>query len=582
MHEYAGPRSSRNDPSQSKSIDPSKTHPSHLRDSWTANLVHRAATHGLSVLAPIEVLSLQRTLGNQRVSELLRKPSLAASTEKQTVQPGIAGPGRALEPPIRAEMESRFGRDFSRIRIHAEAEADTSAHALDAQAYTVGQDIVFRAGQYAPHTERGRRLLAHELAHTLQQRPIVGLAGEALQAGRPGDRLEQEAEVAAQSALSGSASPFRPTPVGRLVQRQQAEQTQAVAVDYDAFTLPDGAMKSGDSAHRLTQNSAQLEQVYADADRGNTRAQRFIRDLEEVYAATGAAVADKEYSLLCQVPVIHEVGSCIPNWSFIDYLQKDKPGGQRLRRALGNAYARRSKELRVRNEIIQHALNLLYAGMVVRGGVLPKSVGTAAEAPAAGKAVGGSAEAPAAGKAVGGSAEAPAAGKAVGAPTKSTIPAEGEQQTSQATRDPASSGAQRPPSQSTVGKGAKAWGAWPRTNTAVGRLPRFSGRKLAFVKDALRKAGFREVSPNEWAHPDGSYVRIDPPHAPSGAYRAEKPGEKPYYSGPPTETPDKPYRSHEEPHYHKEWRHPTTNDLYHLDDAGYINPDPGQIHIIGR
>jgi hypothetical protein len=66
-------------------------------------------------------------------------------------------------------MEPLFGHDFSRVRIHADAEADRAAAAVDAQAYTVGTHIVFAAGRYVPHVAKGHTLLAHELAHTVQQ-----------------------------------------------------------------------------------------------------------------------------------------------------------------------------------------------------------------------------------------------------------------------------------------------------------------------------------------------------------------------------------------------------------------------------
>ena len=66
-------------------------------------------------------------------------------------------------------MEPRFERDFSAVRVHAGAEAADSARALNARAYTVGRDIVFAEGQFAPHSERGRQLIAHELSHVVQQ-----------------------------------------------------------------------------------------------------------------------------------------------------------------------------------------------------------------------------------------------------------------------------------------------------------------------------------------------------------------------------------------------------------------------------
>src|SRR5690606_6452449 len=63
--------------------------------------------------------------------------------------------------------------DFSRVRIHTGPQADAAADAVNARAYTLGHDIVFAGGEYAPHTDAGRRLLAHELTHVIQQRPGV-------------------------------------------------------------------------------------------------------------------------------------------------------------------------------------------------------------------------------------------------------------------------------------------------------------------------------------------------------------------------------------------------------------------------
>lgn len=82
---------------------------------------------------------------------------------------GDIGPGRPLDAATRNFFEPRFGADFSRVRVHADARAADSARAADALAYTVGHDIVFGAGQYAPQTAAGKKLLAHELTHAVQQ-----------------------------------------------------------------------------------------------------------------------------------------------------------------------------------------------------------------------------------------------------------------------------------------------------------------------------------------------------------------------------------------------------------------------------
>lgn len=85
------------------------------------------------------------------------------------VQATLAGAGAPLDTRTRGFMESRFGHDFGRVRIHADSAAAASAQAVHAHAYTLGRDIVFGAGQYAPSTGTGQRLLAHELAHVVQQ-----------------------------------------------------------------------------------------------------------------------------------------------------------------------------------------------------------------------------------------------------------------------------------------------------------------------------------------------------------------------------------------------------------------------------
>ncbi|WP_228035559.1 eCIS core domain-containing protein, partial [Oculatella sp. LEGE 06141] len=77
--------------------------------------------------------------------------------------------GHPLSDQESAFFESRFGYDFSNVRIHTNSSASESAHALQARAYTLGSHIVFAAGQYAPQTSAGQRLLSHELVHVVQQ-----------------------------------------------------------------------------------------------------------------------------------------------------------------------------------------------------------------------------------------------------------------------------------------------------------------------------------------------------------------------------------------------------------------------------
>jgi hypothetical protein len=66
-------------------------------------------------------------------------------------------------------MEPRFGHDFSKVRVHTDTNAAESSRSVNALAYTIGQDVVFGVGQYAPHTDSGKKLIAHELTHVVQQ-----------------------------------------------------------------------------------------------------------------------------------------------------------------------------------------------------------------------------------------------------------------------------------------------------------------------------------------------------------------------------------------------------------------------------
>ena len=91
----------------------------------------------------------------------------SADTTRSSLQAALRSPGESMDASTRAYFEPRFGHDFSRVRVHVGAAAERSALDVNAQAYTVGDDIVFGAGRFAPGTLEGRRLLAHELTHVV-------------------------------------------------------------------------------------------------------------------------------------------------------------------------------------------------------------------------------------------------------------------------------------------------------------------------------------------------------------------------------------------------------------------------------
>jgi Domain of unknown function (DUF4157) len=128
----------------------------------------------------------------------------APSTVPPIVHDVLRSAGQPLDQTTRNFMELRFGHDFSRVRVHKDAQAAESARAVNALAYSVGRDVVFGSGQYAPQTSEGRRLLAHELTHVVQNRN--GLSGSSIEIGQPGDQYEQEADKVASSITHPQSS----------------------------------------------------------------------------------------------------------------------------------------------------------------------------------------------------------------------------------------------------------------------------------------------------------------------------------------------------------------------------------------
>ena len=129
-------------------------------------------------------------------------PSFAPKPQAASVaHHATASGGKALDTQTQRQMGPRFGHDFSQVRIHTDTRATASAQALGANAYAVGSDIVFGPGHYAPGTREGDRLIAHELAHVVQQSRQK--AGESGHLSRREDESEQEAEALASQVMQG-------------------------------------------------------------------------------------------------------------------------------------------------------------------------------------------------------------------------------------------------------------------------------------------------------------------------------------------------------------------------------------------
>jgi len=203
--------------------------------------------------SPNPVLDLQRAVGNRAVNELLgSKPGQtafrisqpgepaeieadrlsrqiaggtdaetaqaraesaepAAEVEGSTVDPAAGlGPGQQMDASVRAGMEAHFGHDFSGVRIHSDPRAAESARSVGARAYTLGGDVVFDAGEYAPGKKEGKQLLAHELAHVVQQGAAPPVPSTGNQQVKPGAQVSPGKAIQRQPAPSppkGSATP---------------------------------------------------------------------------------------------------------------------------------------------------------------------------------------------------------------------------------------------------------------------------------------------------------------------------------------------------------------------------------------
>ena len=201
---------------------------------------HAALTEPLRAPAP----EIQRMASED---EMLTA-SLGLGPERGPVAPQAASPlaedrgaeivgrldgGRSLDEQTRALMEDRFGESFSEVRIHTGHRASEAADSLRSRAFTVSENIFFADGEFAPETIEGRRLLAHELAHVVQQRRPTGAIGD--------DRAaERDARDAAQEVARGSTPAVRERAGAGSVQKQEQEESAISTSKPKVATLTSG------------------------------------------------------------------------------------------------------------------------------------------------------------------------------------------------------------------------------------------------------------------------------------------------------------------------------------------------------
>ncbi len=257
-----------------------------------ADQVMRMLAPELSIAAaPPQVSRKCAACEEEKAQMLQTKPAgtseAAAGEAPSIVHEVLRSPGHALDPSTRAFMEPRFAYDFGGVQIHYDTQANASARAVNAIAYTVGRHLVFSSSHYAPHTFQGLELLAHELAHVVQQSGQRAAPEKPLKVKTAGDDGERAADGAADAVMSGRRLPrLGSTPTS--VQRQPAPGPQpqpTLAITSTVKKIPPvKGTKDG-------QLSLQLEITGAPCECRDLRWEQFAAGLTSAASATAQMLA---------------------------------------------------------------------------------------------------------------------------------------------------------------------------------------------------------------------------------------------------------------------------------------------------
>jgi hypothetical protein len=225
------------------------------------DLMYKAASAGRTdVLGPAGLLGLQRAVGNAGVGALVEE-------ERSPVHDVVGSGGSPLDTSTRETMESRFGgQDFGDVRVHTGGGAHDSAKSVNAQAYTVGSNIVFQNDKYDPGSSAGQHMLAHELTHVVQQRsgPVEGTeAGGGVKISDPSDRFEREAADNADRVMSDpgpqAAAPAVAAPAAPSVQRHADGDEAMVQTIPDSAAAEVAVQREGEEEEEVAQTYVQRE-----------------------------------------------------------------------------------------------------------------------------------------------------------------------------------------------------------------------------------------------------------------------------------------------------------------------------------
>jgi len=325
------------------------------------------------------------------LSETIASASGGASSgiDPGAVRAELRG-GANLDAGTRSHMERAFGRGFAGVRVHTDATAARLSSRFGAKAFTVGQDVAFAAGAYRPGSLAGDLLIAHELAHTIQQGGQGAVPASEVHDGSLEDNADVTA-VGAVAAAHGMALPPGFAPAVTLSsgtglrfqgcqEHKEAPPPAAVGLvpDYNLISNPDGTIATDAqivALYALFENPDQLDRLYDDAAKGNARARKIVEQTEQSWREIAVHIAVETHSASCVVPPFQVVRilsggeSCVPDWSRLDFLARDRPGGIRLREVIAEAYSKKARELGIRNDIIVAGLNLLLAGWAAKSGL---------------------------------------------------------------------------------------------------------------------------------------------------------------------------------------------------------------------
>ena len=286
----------------------------------------------------------------------------------------LASPGQPLAPALRQDMARRFAHDFSEVRVHDDGGAWQSAQAVNANAYTVGRHIVFGANRFAPQTPTGRRLLAHELTHVVQQSHGSSAALQRDASDKPCGPVGFGSDWSRWVTIDGG--PYA---------------DQGIAIAYDKLAPLSDPMADFDRAESIKtfKDASRLEQVYHDATQplwkfgDRWRAAWWLCSVvEPVAREIGAKTARGLNSIGCLT-----VQNCGVNWgTVLGNFSERTASGLRNRTLLLKGFTDTSLDIGLSLQIINSAL-MLYGGIAAARAGLAKGIPAAPAAPAAPKPV---------------------------------------------------------------------------------------------------------------------------------------------------------------------------------------------------